>query len=59
MLDEIDAVLAARGVKVGPADGGMAADGAADQSVQKVPEEVRPSEKENSKPKKRGRRDRR
>lgn len=59
VLDEIDAVLSARGVKVGPADGGTAADSAADQSAQKVSEEVRPSAKEDSKPKKRGRRDRR
>jgi len=52
VLKEIDAVFAARGVKVGPADGGAQADGAADQ---KLPDEVSPSEKENSKPKTRGR----
>jgi hypothetical protein len=55
VLKEIDAVFAARGLKVGPADGAAAADSAADQGVESVPEEVSPSEKENSKPTKRGR----
>jgi hypothetical protein len=55
VLKEIDKVLAARGVKVGPAEGGTAADGAADQTAQEVSEDVSPSEKENAKPKKRGR----
>jgi hypothetical protein len=58
VLKQIDAVFAARGLKVGPSDGG-AADSAADQGVQKVPQEVSPSGKENSKPRKRGRGDRR
>jgi hypothetical protein len=56
VLDEIDKVLAARGVKVGPAEGAVAADSARDQSVQELGEEVSHSGKENSKLRKRGRR---
>ncbi len=55
VLAEIDAVFAARGVKVGPTEGEAAASSAADEGVRSLPEEVSPSEKENSKPKKRGR----
>jgi len=60
VLDEIDKVLAARGVKVGPAEGGAAAEGAGDQSAGKVTKDVSHSGKENAKLKKRGwKRDRR
>ena len=50
VLKEIDAVFAARGVKVGPAEGE-----ATDGSTKKPGDEVSPSEKENSEPKKRAR----